>query len=85
MEVDIPEYMDDKSAIVDIETPEGNKHIAWRIGNKVVSFEHIPSNWPSSSICIWNSLQEYIRTIKEVGWIMEKENQKRFNIWEEVR
>jgi len=84
VDVKIPGFMGDKSALVDVETADGCKHISWELGGgKIISFEVIPDNYPSTSVCIWNSIDEYIEGIKSIDWIMDKNNQKKFNIKEE--
>lgn len=68
--VTIPEYQDNKSALVKVATEDGNMHYSWEdVNGQVVSFEHCPANYPSTSLSVWPSKQAYFDIVVTVDWI----------------
>lgn len=70
----IPSLLDDKDSLLLVTAPyDGYIHQSWLIEGRVVSFEHIPENYPSGGLMVSQSIEEYIEAIKEVSWINDKE------------
>ena len=68
----IPEYLNEKDALVKVYHEDGYIHVSWLLENgTVISFEDIPGNYPRSSLCVWKDIREYIDGIKGVNWIIE--------------
>jgi hypothetical protein len=48
----------------------GRVHFAIRLGEHVIAFEHIPENYPATSIAFYTSVQMWKKAIIEVDWIV---------------
>jgi len=51
----LPEILSTKEAFVHVVTEEGNIHVAWDLGGKIVAFEYIPENYPEGGLYTWES------------------------------
>jgi hypothetical protein len=71
--MNLPKYLDDKSSLIYVVTMENYIHQSWMIDGQIVSYENIPENYPSGSLCLFESLEEYLEAIKEVSWINDEE------------
>lgn len=72
----MPRYLDDKCCLLKVETEiDQYVHQSWLLPEgQVISYENIPTNYPSGSLVVWESLEEYIDTIKDVEWINNENN-----------
>jgi len=59
---------DEKSALLFI--VEGEKiHISWELNGEIIAFEHIPENYPSSTLIVWKDQEKYLEAVRNVNWI----------------
>ena len=67
------EYFDSKEALVDVTTGlREYQHYSVLINeDEVLVFERIEGNSPQWAFMKWNSVKEYIDSIKDVDWIIE--------------
>ncbi len=49
---------------------DGRVHLAIQIGAAVIAAEHIPENYPSTSIAFYASIEMWKKAVKEVDWIV---------------
>lgn len=76
----MPNYLDTSTALVNaVDLEKGNVHVAWKIGRNILTFEHIPEDYPCTRCIVHKSKKEYLESIKDVPWIinsiLEKEQQ----------
>jgi len=48
----------------------GRVHLAVQVGDAVIAAEHIPENYPSTSIGFYASIEMWKKAVKEVEWIV---------------
>lgn len=68
----IPSYLDEKylDCLLVIRTPEENNiHASWDVDGRIIVFEDIPNNWPSTSLSVFEDKEEYLEAIRGVSWI----------------
>ena len=76
VKIDISSYLTEKDAIVRVKNAE-NTHIAWLTkDNNVICYEDIPTNYPRTTLFIFNSVKEYLECINNVSWIRDNINEK---------
>ena len=66
-------YLDSKSFIVDAQGEDGrNLFFAWfnKDNVTITSLEDIPENYPSTTVCVWNSIEELVGGIDWQEWIV---------------
>ena len=69
----ITDYLDGKSALAKVYSDEGYVHVSWMLEDgSVISFEDIWCNYPRTSLCTWNSVEEYAGAISKVDWIVRE-------------
>ena len=52
-------------------TDDGCVHFAIQFGQAVIAFEHIPVNYPATSVAFYVSRVQWINAIKDCDWIVE--------------
>jgi hypothetical protein len=68
--ISMPGFLDSRDCILQVHTFNDNIHQSWTLSDgKVISFENIPENYPSGSLCIWDSMDDYIDAISDVDWL----------------
>jgi Ni,Fe-hydrogenase III large subunit len=74
MLINIDEYNDKKTALVDIEVDQGNKIHRSFLSNdgKIIAYEMIAENYPAWALIVFESIFEYYNEIKEVDWIISE-------------
>ena len=72
MFINIDEYNDRKTALVDIEIEQGRKIHRLFLSNdgKVIAYEMIAENYPSWALIVFDSIFEYYNEIKDIDWII---------------
>lgn len=85
-QIAIPSYLDDKGCLLRVFSFEGGYvHQSWLLSeNEVISYESIPDNYPSGTLCVWDSLEEYADAISSVSWINDPEYIVKNNMPEET-
>lgn len=67
-------YLDSKSFIVDAQGEDGrNLFFAWfnKDNVTITSLEDIPENYPSTTVCVWDSIEDFVNGISWQDWIVE--------------
>jgi hypothetical protein len=63
-------FADSRDCILQVHTFGDYIHQSWALPNdRVISFENIPYNYPSGTMCVWDSLDDYIEAIAKVDWL----------------
>lgn len=76
-QLNIPSYLDEKyTACLLVVVSEENMHQAWLIDDKVLCTEHIPCNYPSTTMAVYDNLDAYLEAIKDVAWLCESNAHK---------
>lgn len=71
--VQIPVNLDDRNCLLKVKGMFDEIHQSWLLPDgKIVAYENVPGNWPSSALMVWDSIGEYVAVIKEVDWICPK-------------
>ena len=72
VDINIDEYQDAKTSLVDVETLDGEVHRSFVTNDgKVLYYEDIPENYPSWSIGVFDSVTEYYNEIRKIKFIMD--------------
>lgn len=81
IQVTMPDYLSSRDCLLQVNCfEESYVHQSWLLPDgKVISFEDIPDNYPSGSLAIWESVDDYIDGIAEVGWINDPEYIMNYN------
>lgn len=74
MFIDMDEYNDGKTALVDIEIDQGSKIHRSFLSNdgKIIAYEMIAENYPAWALIVFESIFEYYNEIKDVDWIISE-------------
>ena len=74
MFINIDEYNDGKTALVDIEIDQGSKIHRSFLSNdgKIIAYEMIAENYPCWALIVFDSLSEYYNEIKDIDWIISE-------------
>ena len=49
---------------------DGRVHFAIRLGEHVIAFEHIPQNYPATTVAFYTSIEMWNKAVAEVDWIV---------------
>lgn len=72
--VTLPYYAGTKDSLAFLNTEEGNMHCSFSTEEgKVVAFEHIPENYPTTALLLYDSVEEYKECLKNLApWFQEE-------------
>ncbi len=64
------DYLDSRDCLLQIHSMSDYIHQSWLLHNgEVICFENIPDNYPSGTLTLWASIDEYLEAVADVGWI----------------
>ena len=70
--IEIPNYLDEKHCPLLYVLDERRLHISWQIKDgRVLSFEHIPENWPGTCFGVHNNYEEWHKAVSVVDWLAD--------------
>ena len=73
--VQIPGLLTNREGLLYCRNTEDAIHQSWQLADgKVIVFESIPINYPSNALIVYENIDEYIESIREVDWINDYEN-----------
>lgn len=73
--INLREYLDEKTGLLTVREWDNSKlHQSWKVDNgKIIAFECILEDYPTNVLLIFNDITEYIKAIKCVNWINNKD------------
>lgn len=71
----IPWCLTDKYSLLKVISYENFIHQSWLLETgEVLTYENIPVNYPAGGIVVFDSTEEYVEAIKDVGWINDRDS-----------
>lgn len=74
---------DSNETFLNVKADDGCIHMSWKSDERVIVFEELVDNYPTGGIFEFSSVEVYLNSIKDIGWINRINNVR--NVSDEIK